>query len=277
MDIETLAVERPEALARIPVDPTVGIDQAKADEIVEAAGFSGDDASEIARVLQLLWQVYACRRTRPWSRSTPLVKTGDGRMIALDGKVSLDANADFRHPEHEALTDKSAEDPLEALPRRRTSTTSSSTGRWDHRQRRRIGDEHLDVVAYAGAEFGLAETGEFPRHRRRGQRGGDGQRAGDHHRRRPGQERLRQRLRRHHRVRRGGERIVQASSCSPAGTSTWTCRWWSGWTATTPSSAGRSSPTPGCRTRAGRHDGRSGPPGCRAGRELRGERGCLCF
>ena len=59
----------------------------------------------------------------------PLVKTGDGCMIALDGKVSLDANADFRHPEHEA-TDKSAEDPLEALAKRRTSTTSSSTGRW---------------------------------------------------------------------------------------------------------------------------------------------------
>src|SRR6476619_5474868 len=54
MEIEQLAVERPEALARVPVDPNVGIDQAKADEIVESAGFSGDDAAEIARVLQLL-------------------------------------------------------------------------------------------------------------------------------------------------------------------------------------------------------------------------------
>ena len=84
------------------MDPTVGIDQAKADEIVEAAGFSEDDASEIARVLQLLWQVYASEDAT-LVEVNPLVKTGDGRMIALDGKVSLDANADFRHPEHEAL------------------------------------------------------------------------------------------------------------------------------------------------------------------------------
>ena len=67
MDIETLAVERPEALARVPVDPRVGIDAAKADEIVSEAGFAGDDAAEIAKVLQLLWASTRPRTPR-WSR-----------------------------------------------------------------------------------------------------------------------------------------------------------------------------------------------------------------
>ena len=272
MDIETLAVERPEALARIPVDPTVGIDQAKADEIVEAAGFTGDDASEIARVLQLLWQVYASEDAT-LVEVNPLIKTGDGTMIALDGKVSLDANADFRHPEHEALADKSAEDPLEALAKEKDLNYVKLDGSVGI-----IGNgaglvmSTLDVVAYAGEEFaGFAEAGELPRHRRRGQRGGDGQRAGDHHRRRPGQERLRQRLRRYHGLRRGGERDRaglpaagqpgRARRCAAGGP------------------AGRQQRRAGPQdpdrrraagTGAGGHDGRCGPPGGRAGRELRG-------
>ena len=69
MNIETLAVERPEALARVPVDPNTGIDQAKADEIVTAAGFDGDDAAKIADVLQLLGKVYT-EKTPRWLRST---------------------------------------------------------------------------------------------------------------------------------------------------------------------------------------------------------------
>ena len=113
MDIETLAAERPEALARIPVDPLVGIDQAKADEIVAAAGFSGPDAAEIARVLQLLGTVYQ-KEDATLVEVNPLIKTGDGKIIALDAKVSLDENAEFRQPDHAALADKSAENPLEA-------------------------------------------------------------------------------------------------------------------------------------------------------------------
>src|SRR3954452_13227059 len=89
MDIETLAVERPEALARIAVDPNVGIDQAKADEIVAAAGFGGDDAAEIARVIQVLGTVYQAEDAT-LVEVNPLVKTGTGAIIALDGKVSLD-------------------------------------------------------------------------------------------------------------------------------------------------------------------------------------------
>ncbi|HEV2929160.1 MAG TPA: ADP-forming succinate--CoA ligase subunit beta [Propionibacteriaceae bacterium] len=153
IDIETLAVERPEALARIPVDPNVGIDQAKADEIVAAAGFSGADAVEIARVLQLLWEVYRSEDAT-LVEVNPLVKTGDGAIIALDGKVSLDENASFRHPDHEALTDKFAEDPLEAAAKAKDLNYVKLDGSVGI-----IGNgaglvmSTLDVVAYAGEEF----------------------------------------------------------------------------------------------------------------------------
>ena len=153
MDIETLAAERPEALARVPVDPTVGIDQAKADEIVQAAGFSGADAAEIARVLQLLGEVYQSEDAT-LVEVNPLVKTGDGKIIALDAKVTLDENAGFRHPDHEALADKSAEDPLESAAKAKDLNYVKLDGSVGI-----IGNgaglvmSTLDVVAYAGEEF----------------------------------------------------------------------------------------------------------------------------
>ncbi len=158
MDIEQLAVERPEALARIPVDPNVGIDQAKADEIVAAAGFDGDDAAEIARVLQVLGKVYEAEDAT-LVEVNPLVKTAPtdghrGKIIALDGKVSLDENADFRHPDHEALADKSAEDPLEAAAKAKDLNYVKLDGSVGI-----IGNgaglvmSTLDVVAYAGEEL----------------------------------------------------------------------------------------------------------------------------
>ncbi|MFC7620497.1 ADP-forming succinate--CoA ligase subunit beta [Microlunatus sp. GCM10028923] len=153
VDIETLAVERPEALARIPVDPNVGIDQAKADEIVAAAGFDEADRAEIARVLQLLGGVYGAEDTT-LVEVNPLVKTGDGKIIALDGKVTLDENASFRHPDHAALADKSAEDPLEAAAKAKDLNYVKLDGAVGI-----IGNgaglvmSTLDVVAYAGEEF----------------------------------------------------------------------------------------------------------------------------
>ncbi len=113
MEIEVLAVERPEALARIEVDPTVGIDAAKAAEIVAAAGFDADIADDIADVFTKLWTVYQAEDAT-LVEVNPLVRTGAGKIVALDGKVSLDENASFRHPEHAELEDASAVDPLEA-------------------------------------------------------------------------------------------------------------------------------------------------------------------
>ncbi|CAI9407109.1 Succinate--CoA ligase [ADP-forming] subunit beta [Aestuariimicrobium sp. T2.26MG-19.2B] len=112
VDIETLAKEHPEALAKVPVDPRVGIDDDKAGEILEQAGFAVRDAVVIAPVLKKLWEVYQAEDAT-LVEVNPLVKTGAGRIIALDGKVSLDENANFRHPQHEALADDAGTDPLE--------------------------------------------------------------------------------------------------------------------------------------------------------------------
>ena len=113
MDIETLAVERPDALAKVPVDAITGIDDAKAAEIVAKAGFEGDLAASIAPVIVKLWGVFV-GEDATLVEVNPLVKTEDGAIIALDGKVSLDANADFRHPDHEQYHDHGAADPFEA-------------------------------------------------------------------------------------------------------------------------------------------------------------------
>jgi succinyl-CoA synthetase beta subunit len=153
MDIEQLAVERPDALARVPVDPNTGIDQAKADEIVAAAGFDEADRDKIAAVLQTLGKVYV-GEDATLVEVNPLVKTGSGDIVALDGKVSLDANADFRHPEHAALEDNSAEDPLEAAAKEKGLNYVKLDGSVGI-----IGNgaglvmSTLDVVAYAGEEF----------------------------------------------------------------------------------------------------------------------------
>ena len=155
MDIEVLAVERPEALARIGVDPLVGIDEAKAREIVEAAGFADDVKDEIARVIQQLWVVYR-DEDATLVEVNPLVKTTDGKIIALDGKVSLDENAAFRHPGHEALEDTAAADPLEAAAKAKGLNYVKLDGEVGI-----IGNgaglvmSTLDVVAYAGEEFGV--------------------------------------------------------------------------------------------------------------------------
>jgi succinyl-CoA synthetase beta subunit len=153
MEIEQLAVERPDALARVAVDPTTGIDQAKADEIVAAAGFDAADAPEIARVLQLLGKVYE-GEDATLVEVNPLVKTKQGAIVALDGKVSLDENASFRHAGHAALVDDSATDPLENAAKEKGLNYVKLDGSVGI-----IGNgaglvmSTLDVVAYAGERF----------------------------------------------------------------------------------------------------------------------------
>ena len=153
MDIEQLAVERPEALARIEVDPNTGIDEAKAQEIVSAAGFDDETAAKIVPVLQTLWTVYR-DEDATLVEVNPLVKTEAGDIVALDGKVTLDENAGFRHPDHEALEDKAAADPLEAAAKEKDLNYVKLDGSVGI-----IGNgaglvmSTLDVVAYAGEEF----------------------------------------------------------------------------------------------------------------------------
>ena len=116
MDIETLAEERPEALARIAVDPLTGITDEVAAGIVEAAGFEpGLTAARIADVITRLWEVFTAEDAT-LVEVNPLA-AADGAILALDGKVSLDDNAAFRHPEHAAFRDIADADPLEARAR----------------------------------------------------------------------------------------------------------------------------------------------------------------
>ena len=161
MDIEALAVERPEALAKVPVDPIVGIDAAKAREIVDAAGFDEADKATIADVIVRLWDVYAAEDAT-LVEVNPLVKTEDGQIVALDGKVSIDGNSDFRHPEHEQYVDHSKTDPLEVLATEKGLNYVKLDGNVGI-----IGNgaglvmSTLDVVAYAGEEF-VGADGKHP-------------------------------------------------------------------------------------------------------------------
>ena len=161
MEIEQLAVERPDALAKVAVDPLVGIDAAKAREIVDAAGFDDDVKDEIARVIQQLWVVYR-DEDATLVEVNPLVKTTDGAIVALDGKVSLDENAAFRHPGHADLEDKDAADPLEAAAKAKGLNYVKLDGEVGI-----IGNgaglvmSTLDVVAYAGEEFGGVKPANF--------------------------------------------------------------------------------------------------------------------
>jgi succinyl-CoA synthetase beta subunit len=165
MEIEVLAVERPEALARVAVDPRVGIDQAKADEIVAEAGFpektSPEIAAKVADVLQKLWLVYR-DEDATLVEVNPLVLTEDGEIVALDGKVTLDGNAEFRHADHAELEDAAAADPLEARAKEKDLNYVKLDGEVGI-----IGNgaglvmSTLDVVAYAGEKHGGVKPANF--------------------------------------------------------------------------------------------------------------------
>ena len=114
MDIEQVAHETPEKLAKVHIDPAKGIDVALAESIAKQAQFPADVQSQVAAVLVKLWACFVAEDAT-LVEVNPLVRTEDNRIIALDGKVTLDDNAGFRHPEHEALVDHAATNPLEAL------------------------------------------------------------------------------------------------------------------------------------------------------------------
>jgi succinyl-CoA synthetase beta subunit len=161
MEIEQLAVERPDALARILVDALDGIDAAKAAEIVAAGRFPAEVADQVADAIVKLWEVFVAEDAT-LVEVNPLVKTPDGKVIALDGKVSIDGNAGFRHPDHEQYVDHSAADPLEARAKAKDLNYVKLDG-----QVGVIGNgaglvmSTLDVVAYAGEEFGGMHPANF--------------------------------------------------------------------------------------------------------------------
>ena len=161
VEIEVVAVENPDALAKIAVDANEGVTDAKAREIVEAAKFPADVADQIAEVLKSLWKVFIAEDAL-LVEVNPLVKTGDGKIVALDGKVSLDENADFRQPGHEALVDHAAANPLEAAAKAKNLNYVKLDGEVGI-----IGNgaglvmSTLDVVAYAGEKHGNVKPANF--------------------------------------------------------------------------------------------------------------------
>jgi len=161
MDIEQVARETPEKLAKVPVNSNHGISKLEALKIIQGAQFPADIAEQVADTLVLIWKVFV-DEDATLVEINPLVKTSDGRIIALDGKVTLDDNAGFRHLDHEALVDQSATNPLEALAKAKDLNYVKLDGEVGI-----IGNgaglvmSTLDVVAYAGEKFGGVKPANF--------------------------------------------------------------------------------------------------------------------
>ena len=155
MEIEEVAHKTPEKLARVGIDPNIGISKEKAREIVLAGQFPADVVDQVVEVLLKLWAAFVAEDAT-LMEINPLVKTSDGKVVALDGKVTLDDSADFRHPSHEALIDHAAANPLEAAAKAKNLNYVKLDG-----QVGIIGNgaglvmSTLDVVAYAGEKFGV--------------------------------------------------------------------------------------------------------------------------
>jgi succinyl-CoA synthetase beta subunit len=161
VEIEQLAVEKPEALARVAVDALEGIDDAKAAEIAEKGGFPEDVRDQVAAAIVKLWGVFVSEDAT-LVEVNPLVKTADGRIVALDGKVTLDGNADFRQADHPGLEDEFTADPLEAKAKAKDLNYVKLDGAVGI-----IGNgaglvmSTLDVVAYAGEARGGVKPANF--------------------------------------------------------------------------------------------------------------------
>ena len=155
MEIEEVAHKTPEKLARIGINPNTGISKEKAREIVLAGQFPAEVVDQVVEVLLKLWAAFVAEDAT-LMEINPLVKTSDGKVVALDGKVTLDDSADFRHPSHEALIDHASANPLEAAAKAKNLNYVKLDG-----QVGIIGNgaglvmSTLDVVAYAGEKFGV--------------------------------------------------------------------------------------------------------------------------
>jgi succinyl-CoA synthetase beta subunit len=161
MEIEQLAVERPEALARVPIDAIAGVDRAKAAEIVAQGKIPAAVADQAADVIVKLWETFVSEDAT-LVEVNPLVRDPQDKVVALDGKVTLDGNADFRHPGHADLVDERTEDPLEAKAKAKDLNYVKLDGEVGI-----IGNgaglvmSTLDVVAYAGEKHGGVKPANF--------------------------------------------------------------------------------------------------------------------
>ncbi len=161
VEIEEVARTNPDAVAKVSIDPGTGVDDAKAAEIVAATRFPADVADEAKDVVKKLWKVFI-EEDASLVEVNPLVRLGDGHLEALDGKVTLDENADFRHADHAQFEDKAAADPLEAQAKEKGLNYVKLDGEVGI-----IGNgaglvmSTLDVVAYAGEAHSGVKPANF--------------------------------------------------------------------------------------------------------------------
>ena len=161
MDIEEVAATKPEALAKVAVDAIKGVDATKAAEIADAAKFPAAVRDQVIELLQKLWDVFI-NEDATLVEVNPLAKTPTGEVLALDGKVTIDENAGFRRPHHADLVDLQASDPLELRAKEKDLNYVKLSGEVGI-----IGNgaglvmSTLDVVAYAGEEFGGVKPANF--------------------------------------------------------------------------------------------------------------------
>ncbi len=155
MEIEEVAKTQPEKLARVGIDPNVGVTLEKAKEIALLGQFPAEVLDQVADVLVKLWAAFVAEDAT-LMEINPLVKTADGRIVALDGKVTLDDNAEFRHADHADLVDHASANPLEAKAKELNLNYVKLDGEVGI-----IGNgaglvmSTLDVVAYAGEKYGV--------------------------------------------------------------------------------------------------------------------------
>ncbi|MET8756678.1 ADP-forming succinate--CoA ligase subunit beta [Lentzea sp. NPDC004782] len=155
MDIEEVAATKPEALAKIHIDAIEGVDAAKAKEIADAANFPAEVKDQVIDTIVKLWETFVAEDAT-LVEVNPLVRDPQDKIVALDGKVTLDENASFRHPAHAELVDKAAENPLEAKAKEKGLNYVKLDGEVGI-----IGNgaglvmSTLDVVAYAGEQYGV--------------------------------------------------------------------------------------------------------------------------
>jgi succinyl-CoA synthetase beta subunit len=161
VEIEEVARTNPDAVAQIRIDPVAGVDEAKAREIVATAKFPAELADQATAMITRLWDCFVAEDAS-LVEVNPLGRLGDGRLDALDGKVTVDDNAGFRHPDHADYVDRTADDPLEAAAKERDLNYVKLDGTVGI-----IGNgaglvmSTLDVVAYAGDEFGGVRPANF--------------------------------------------------------------------------------------------------------------------
>ncbi len=161
MDIEQIAVDKPEALAQIPVDALSGVDLPLARKIADAGGFPTDMREEFARAIVALWDTFVSVDAT-LVEVNPLVRTTDGAVLALDGKVTVDDNAGYRQPWHDSFVEESGSEPLEDRARAKGLNYVKLDG-----QVGIIGNgaglvmSTLDVVAYAGEKHGGCRPANF--------------------------------------------------------------------------------------------------------------------